>query len=260
MIKINEIFGPTIQGEGAAAGRHCLFVRVALCNLECTWCDTDYTWAFTEEKAAKHRTGVVHNREENLKEMAADHVLEELYDLWDFYDAPTVIVISGGEPMMQQEALMPLLYELSMAGNQVHIETAGTIAPRRNIQFTTISGKRQELNFDGLVTQFNVSPKLSHSGNIVGKRYKPVVLQEFARKLNAWFKFVVTKPSDLIEVDEMILNQQIAPGRVMIMPEGSSVEDNIELARKFADDAISRGYGISFRSHVLLWPKIHRGR
>ena len=39
---VKEMFGPTLQGEGAHAGRPCVFLRFAACNLACTWCDTDF--------------------------------------------------------------------------------------------------------------------------------------------------------------------------------------------------------------------------
>ena len=43
-IYINEIFGPTIQGEGPHAGMKCNFVRVACCDFSCSWCDTKSAW------------------------------------------------------------------------------------------------------------------------------------------------------------------------------------------------------------------------
>ena len=45
-IRVNEIFGPTIQGEGSTVGKPCFFLRVAGCNLHCGWCDTYYTWNY----------------------------------------------------------------------------------------------------------------------------------------------------------------------------------------------------------------------
>ena len=39
---VKEMFGPTLQGEGAHAGRPCVFLRFAACNLECSFCDTDF--------------------------------------------------------------------------------------------------------------------------------------------------------------------------------------------------------------------------
>jgi len=260
LLKVNEIFGPTIQGEGSAAGRHCVFVRLALCNLECKWCDTAYTWSFTPQKSAKHQLGIIYDRDKNLFEMNAQQVIDQLLTKWDIYDMPTIVVVSGGEPMMQQEALMPLLYELSAAGNEIHIETAGTIAPQVDISFEAVAGGVVRRGFDDVVTQFNVSPKLANSGNVLSKRYKPEVIQQFAHRESARFKFVVTCADDLYEVDEMVIRHGIPAGRVMVMPEGTTVDANLNTARSVEEAVISRGYGLTLRSHILLWPQIERGK
>ena len=42
-LKLSEIF-ESIQGEGPTAGEPCVFLRLAMCNLHCRWCDTKYTW------------------------------------------------------------------------------------------------------------------------------------------------------------------------------------------------------------------------
>ncbi|MBW1597252.1 7-carboxy-7-deazaguanine synthase QueE [Streptomyces sp. JJ38] len=196
MLKISQLFGPTIQGEGSAAGRHCLFVRVFDCNLECTFCDTAYTWAVTDEKAAKTRSGRRYDRDDpayGLKLMEPVDVLAGLRKLWDIQTRSTIIVVSGGEPMMQQQALFPVLQQLRDWGNEVHIETAS-------------------------------------SGNRLSKRYKPTVL------------------AALHATDVPVPVQ-----RVMVMPEGSDGPTNITTAQQIADAALSRGYGLSLRSHVLLW-------
>src|SRR4029450_7825218 len=41
---VSEVFGPTFQGEGPSVGRRAGFVRLGRCNLDCSWCDTPYTW------------------------------------------------------------------------------------------------------------------------------------------------------------------------------------------------------------------------
>jgi 7-carboxy-7-deazaguanine synthase len=238
-MKISEIFGPTIQGEGAAAGRHCLFVRLSLCNLECNFCDTPYTWAFTEEKASKMNKPRVFDRESHQIEMTPAEVLDALAKLWPIYDKPTLIVISGGEPMMQQTDLVVLAAMLATWGHQVHIETAGTIKPT------------PELNLR--VTQYNVSPKLEHSGNPLNKRYKPFILADFVRTGKAWFKYVMTSEEDFAEIDAQVAEVGIPANRVMVMPEGTSPKRTIEVARTIINGAQERGYGLSFRSHVLIW-------
>lgn len=258
MIKINEIFGPTVQGEGAAEGRHCLFVRVADCNLQCTWCDTAYTWAFNQRLADKLEIPVEQqlndgtgrtffSREENLKLMEPLQVEETLAGLWDIYHKPTMIVISGGEPMMQCNELEPLAQMLNLYDNMIHVETAGTIIPTDG--------------FDRYVTQYNVSPKLAHSGNRLALRRKENVLQWFGNDDRAWFKFVVRSLSDLDEVDEIVSIAGVDHHRVMVMPEGVTAQKNMTIAQELmkGDEVTKRGYGISFRTHILLWKDV-RGK
>lgn len=244
MLKVSQVFGPTVQGEGSAAGRHCLFVRTFDCNLECTWCDTAYTWAVTDVKAAKTRSGQRYERDDpayGLKLMKPDAVLDRLQGLWDIEGRPTIIVVSGGEPMMQQRGLALKLEQLHGWGNEVHVETDGTIAPTAE--------------FDAWVTQYNVSPKMANSGNRLSKRYKPEALAALRDTGKAWFKFIVTADhvTDLAEVDRIVADVPVPPQRVMVMPEGSNGRTNITTAQQMVDSALARGYGLSFRTHVLLW-------
>jgi len=245
-MKVSQIFGPTIQGEGSAAGRHCLFVRMYDCNLHCKWCDTAYTWANTSGKAALTIANKVFDKDDphlGLKEMSLDDVLGELHALWDYMKTPTIVVFSGGEPMMQQVELTEVGRALRNWNNDVHVETAGTLHPR--------------FDFDYIVTQYNVSPKLAHSGNRPEHRYKPHVLRALSNTGKAWFKFVVTSDTsddDFKEIDSIVKECQIPIHRVMVMPEGITQEHIIDTGRKIVDQALSRGYGLSFRSHIALWP------
>ena len=245
MLKISQIFGPTIQGEGSAAGRHCLFVRTYNCNLECRWCDTAYTWADTPNKAAKTISGQQYDRDEpvlGMKEMTHNEVYGRLNYLWPIALKPTIVVISGGEPMMQQRDLHPLMVMIRQVRSEVHIETAGTIAPT--------------YEFNQCVNQYNVSPKLNHSGNILSKRFKPEVLSVLQGSGKAWFKFVVTNltaSADFDEIDRIVKEINIPANRVMVMPEGTTLEHNIDTAKDIVDRALHRGYGLTFRSHILLW-------
>ena len=245
MLFVNEIFGPTVQGEGAASGRHCLFLRVADCNLQCTWCDTAYTWAFNEHSASKLEVPIVHDKTVNRIPMEPAEVLGRLSLCWAWDTDPTMIVISGGEPMMQQDQLRAVMLPLWETRNKIHIETAATIKPHAE--------------FDSLVDQYNVSPKLLHSGNRLSLRHKPEVLEFFARSEKAWFKFVMRQQSDFEEIDNMVKYFDINPHRVMVMPEGITPEDNIRIAKTLIDGAIERGYGLSFRTHILLWADV-RGK
>ncbi len=114
------MFGPTLQGEGAHAGRACVFLRFAACNLECSWCDTD----FAPEGAARY---------------SADEICAQLLAL-DRH-ASRMIVVTGGEPTLQWDA--PLADALRTAGFRVHMESNGTRALAAPVDWLTVSPKPQ---------------------------------------------------------------------------------------------------------------------
>lgn len=246
VLRVNEIFGPTVQGEGPAAGRHCLFVRLAGCNLTCRWCDTPYTWAFDERLAAHLERPFVYDRQGNDRAMSVDGILAALRKVWDIDARPTIVVISGGEPLIQQKALFWLASNLVMLGCEVHVETAGTITPSELV---------------GVVHQYVVSPKLAHSGNPEPKRLKVGPLSAFAAMGHrAVFKFVVADVDDLPEVDRIVGGLGIPACRVMVMPEGIDPGNILATGRKIVDQVLARGWSLSLRQHVLLWPETERGK
>lgn len=116
MLKVSEIF-QSIQGEGPNAGRPTVFVRLAGCNLECAWCDTQY---------ARDADGAT--------EMSAAEVVAECANL-----RPHRVCITGGEPLLQFPALVPLLASLCGHGYTVEIETNGTIDPSGARAFASIT-------------------------------------------------------------------------------------------------------------------------
>jgi 7-carboxy-7-deazaguanine synthase len=117
---VKEIFGPTLQGEGAHAGRSCVFLRFAVCNLACTWCDTDFA-------------------PEGARRLDAEAITRELREV-DRHGSRLVIV-TGGEPTLQWDA--PLAAALGDAGFTVHMEANGTRAPAAPVDWLTLSPKPQ---------------------------------------------------------------------------------------------------------------------
>ena len=117
---VKEMFGPTLQGEGAHAGRPCVFLRFAACNLACTWCDTDF-------------------RPEGAARMTADEIVARLRAL-DTPDSARVIV-TGGEPALQWDAA--LAAAIRDAGFTVHMESNGTRPLEGPVDWLTISPKPQ---------------------------------------------------------------------------------------------------------------------
>lgn len=117
---VKEMFGPTLQGEGAHAGRACVFLRFAACNLECKWCDTD----FAAEGATRH-TG--------------DEIVARLVEL--DHHAARMVVVTGGEPTLQWDA--PLADALHAAGFRIHMESNGTRELAAPVDWLTVSPKPQ---------------------------------------------------------------------------------------------------------------------
>lgn len=179
-----------------------------------------------------------------MEEMVAGSVYDELLKYWPIYDKGTTIVVSGGEPAMQQDELEPVIDHLTYFDNEVHIETAGTIPMSRH--------------FVQEVQQIVVSPKLQHSGNPLKKRYKPDVLSDLAKYPHVYFKFVVmhglgADGEDLAEVNKIVSECDIDARKVYIMPEGTNGLDSLTASRSIVDAVTKRGYNLSMRLHTLLW-------
>jgi organic radical activating enzyme len=167
--------------------------------------------------------------------VTTDAILEQL-------DAMGVdmVVITGGEPLLQQRDLAALIDALRVnRGWRVEIETAGTIAPALDVD------------------QWNVSPKLENSGNRRDRRYKPDVLRAFQATGRAAFKFVVTEVEDLDEITAIV--DECALDNVWLMPEGIDAAALDARLAWIAPAAIERGWNVTTRLHVVLWGN-ERGR
>jgi 7-carboxy-7-deazaguanine synthase len=121
-LEVSEVFGPTFQGEGPSAGRRCGFVRLGRCNLHCSWCDADYTWAYTPHHTGY--TGKVFDPAVELAPMTAPAIMDAIQRM-----GVEMVVVTGGEPLVQQKRLAPLLTLLTNSHYWVEMETNGTIAP-----------------------------------------------------------------------------------------------------------------------------------
>ena len=216
-----EIFA-SIQGEGVSAGLPSTFIRLAICNLRCTWCDTAYTWDWEH-----------YDRAEQTMPLSIDGAFAAITAL-----PPRNIVITGGEPLIQRRQLERLVQELKVRGYRIEVETNGTVSP----------GELREL-----VDQFNVSPKLAHSGNEGLIRIDPPVLREFASLDSAFFKFVVQGEADLAEVEALRDQFAVPPARVVLMPEGRTAAELTARSPWLAETCTQRGYRFSTRLHILIW-------
>lgn len=124
-IRISEIFGPTIQGEGALIGQPTVFVRTGGCDYRCTWCDTLHA----VDSEYRH----------DWKPMSAEDIFEQIETLSG--NAPLMVSLSGGNPAIQ--SLSPLIALGKAKGYEFALETQGSIAKDwfKDIDVLTLSPK-----------------------------------------------------------------------------------------------------------------------
>ena len=225
-----EIFA-SLQGEGPSAGTPVAFIRLSRCNLACTWCDTAYTWRF-EGDNRPHRDGVAFDRTANQVKLSPSKAAYKIAAT-----GQRRLVITGGEPLMQCGALAELLAELPDI--EVEIETNGTTKASAHV--------------DIRVDQYNVSPKLAHSGNASELALIPERLDAYADDPRAFFKFVIAEPSDLDEVLALKRAHRIKPERIFLMAEGTTSEALREKQAWLAPLCLDHGFRMSDRMHIHLY-------
>lgn len=214
-----EIFS-SIQGEGKNAGAPSIFVRLSLCNLHCLWCDTEYTWNW--EKFDKKK---------EIIDVSVEKVAEEIQKF-----SCKQVVLTGGEPMLQQEELVLLMSRLKPNLYFFEIETNGTIIP--------------SAEFDRLINQYNCSPKLENSGNSLKEREREESLSFFAKTPKATFKFVMKDKSDLEEIVRIMEKYRISADKVYLMPEGRTRESLKEKKVWLLPLCGEMGFHFSDRLHI----------
>ena len=216
---ISELFY-SIQGEGLLAGVPSVFIRTSGCNLRCSWCDTPYTsW----------RAEGVHQSLDEIMAYVARHSTGH-------------VVLTGGEPLIAPET-PELTRRLRQAGQHITIETAGT-------EFAEVECDLMSL-----------SPKLAHSTPREGEwaerheklRYRPDVLRRLMANREYQLKFVVANVADLTELQAVVSDLQADPKRVLLMPEGTTVEAMNERGAWLGELCKREGYRLSPRLHVYLY-------
>jgi len=194
------------------AGMPSVFLRLAGCNLRCSFCDT----------------------EEALQGGSRISVLELGRRILEAQGRRRNLVITGGEPLLQAQGLELLLSEVIHRFLWVEVETNGTLPP---------------LGIPGL--RYNVSPKLSNSGETYSKRIREENLRRFLG-LSSIFKFVIRGREDVEEVLSLVEKVGIPGERVYLMPMAASLEDLKTRAPEVALLAVEHGFRYSDRFHLRL--------
>jgi len=213
----------TEQGEGATAGEPAVFFRLHHCNLNCSWCDTPYTWKTNEEREA----------------WSINEAVEKICAEWEKGKINTKVprlVITGGEPLLQQNTITELLKRPELKNWKIEIETNGTIIPSNDF-----------LND----VQFNCSPKLENSGNSKIQRINHEALSSFAKR-NTYFKFVVKSEKDIDEIarEYIPLLVSIQRNRIFISPEGVTTEELDKNISKIRERVKKEGFSLGDRLHI----------
>ena len=200
-------------------------MRLGLCNLNCSWCDTPYTWDWTGQNGPPQDKKALTRR-------TAEDITVEVVAM-----DPDLVVITGGEPMVQQTALAPLVANLFDLSLPIEVETNGTIIPKHP-------------EFDWVA--FNVSPKLSSSGCDPTIALNPEALAWYAEEGHT-FKFVIANETDLRDAMDLVAAVEIPPENVWVMPEGRDSETILGGLRWLAPRILDLGWNLSSRLHVLIW-------
>ena len=222
---ISEIFY-SLQGEGELTGVPSVFVRTAGCNLRCNWCDTPY--ASWDPEGDTLAVGEIVAR---IQSYPTHHV-----------------VLTGGEPMIAKE-LPELAAAIKRLGHHITIETAGTVAP------------------NGIACDLaSISPKLKNSTpddrlpdawreRHEATRLQPDVLRAWVDRGGFQFKFVISSPADLVEMEALIasLNRCIPPHKILLMPEATTLERMRERSTWLGEACKARGYRYAHRLHIELY-------
>lgn len=233
-LRLSELFY-SIQGEGSRAGRPSIFIRLAGCNLHCSWCDTPYAI----------------NPNNSLS--IDSSFLVELFTKNNWFkllgkQGNTDLVITGGEPMLQQHGIVELLQEFN----------AHNVLPTTSMESNgTIPIQHSELV--NLIDTMTVSPKLANSGMSLQARYKPEVLRDYIRAFTETnFKFVIYREEDLREVIvDFFLPLDLHPSNIWLMPAGRTQAELAGRVGMVVELCKDYGFNYSPRLHIDIWNGEH---
>lgn len=244
-IAVSEYFY-SLQGEGRTTGIPAIFLRLTGCNLMCggkgvekdgimrdgaTWiCDTIEVWM-------KGTT------------LSFPDLVDKLNKTTNFVQRLKTgvhLVITGGEPLLQQERILAFLEYLErnyQLRPTIEIETNATILPLPEL--------------DNRVHYWNTSPKLSNSGMLEAERLDSSIVQWFSKNPNTMFKFVVTTKEDFEEIQQKwIETGWIDPSKIVLMPGADSIEQLLARNQMVAEICIEHQLRMCTRLHVEIWNKL----
>lgn len=244
MLEINEIFGPTIQGEGKYTGNPSVFVRFGKCNMQCPGFEVEYETPSGIKKCScdSYYASDSAFRDEWKKYKTAEELISEVARFLPTYK--TDIVLTGGEPLLYWKDKEFQKFMKHYIDNNIKI----TIETNASINIDLFESWHEKL-------VFSMSVKLSNSGENISKRINVNTLNKIIQtSTDSYLKFVVDKefiPRAKEEIDQII--QQIPLCEVYLMPLGDTSEIIDKNSLSVIELALEKGYKYSDRLHIRVW-------
>jgi 7-carboxy-7-deazaguanine synthase len=244
-LAVSEYFY-SLQGEGRTIGIPAFFIRLTGCNMMCggfgvekdgalrdgaSWkCDTINVWMKGTTYTFEHLTDILNDK----------------YDFINLLKKSVHLVITGGEPMLQQERIIAYLEFLKQNFDccpVVEIETNATFTP--------------SFELDSMVSYWNCSPKLKNSGMPIYLRIKNDVLLFFKNNEKTMFKFVISDFVDFEEItDDFLCSGLIQKNQIVLMPAADSLDKLLVTNKMVAEICIKNQLRMSTRLHVEIWNQL----
>jgi len=233
-IRISEIFGPTIQGEGPLIGRPTVFVRTAGCDFRCRWCDTLYA--------------VLPEHHAEWSAMAPTSIMSRVNELAG--GQPILISLSGGNPALQP--LQTLITLGRCDGHRFAMETQGSVA------------QPWFADLDWLI----LSPKPPSSGMTTDWHALNACIEAAKGRARCVLKIVVFDESDYVYARDTAAHASALPVFLQVgnpaplraagraMPEAADFSDLLSRLRWLVDRAVTdRWFAVTVlpQLHVLAW-------
>jgi len=222
---VSEIFY-SLQGEGELIGVPSVFVRLSGCNLRCNWCDTPFASWNPEGET-----------------LSIDQIIAQVSTF-----PARHVVLTGGEPMIAS-GIRELATELKQLGYHITIETAATIAPEGiSCDLASLSPKLANSAPD---ERLPVSWRERHEK----LRWQPEVVRAWLKNYSYQLKFVVASETDVDEIEDMLceLAEPVPRAKILLMPEGTSLETLRARSGWLSELCKVRGYRYAPRLHIELY-------
>lgn len=248
MLEVNEIFGPTIQGEGKFSGNISMFIRFGKCNFRCVGFGVEYETPSGIKRCSCDSFHAVDTefRDSWLRFDTFDGIVKIVDDLFlaSALNIKPDIVITGGEPLLywNDQEFQKLLEHYVCLDYKVTIETNGSL------DIDLVHEYQRKLIF-------SVSVKLSNSGESEKKRINLQTLNKiFSATNGSYLKFVIdNESSSKSEMEIDAITQEIPFCDVYLMPKGDSAIELDKNALCTAALALKKGYRYTDRLHIRIW-------